>query len=97
MPGKPHSRVILVSTWSSGSYFTLKMFASHPGAYLHPEPLKFLGIKRINSNFDEGAQETPNFVANILKCNTSAINHGRFFFTAGRVKSNLSGSECTVY
>ena len=74
MPGKPHARLVLVSTWNSGSYFTLKLLATHPGAYLHPEPIKFLGIKRINSNSDEErAHEVPNFVANIIKCNTSAF------------------------
>ena len=33
-----------------------------------------LGIKRINSNSDEErGHEVPNFVANIIKCNTSAF------------------------
>ena len=74
MPGKPHVKLILLSTWNSGSNFTLEMLATHPGVYVHPEPLKFLGIKQINSNFDEEEDhEVPNFLANILNCNTSAF------------------------
>ena len=33
-PGKIHVRLVLVSTWRSGSSFASELLVSHPGAYL---------------------------------------------------------------
>jgi hypothetical protein len=37
-------RLVIVSTWRSGSSFTSEMLASHPGAYLQAEPLHILDL-----------------------------------------------------
>ena len=72
-PGKMHVRLLLVSTWRSGSSFASELLVSHPGAYLQAEPLHILGIRRIYSETDVNKTDAYEILSNILKCNNSAF------------------------
>ncbi|ROT65937.1 Carbohydrate sulfotransferase 5 [Penaeus vannamei] len=47
-PGTPHVRVIVTSTWRSGSTFLAEILASHPGVYYHYEPLMPYGLQQLH-------------------------------------------------
>ena len=42
-PGSPPLKVLIVSTWRSGSKFLGSLLASHPGTFYSMEPLRFEG------------------------------------------------------
>jgi len=73
LPGTVASRLVLVSSWRSGSSFLSELLASHPGSLLQTEPLTTLGIKRIFNVYDQDAYAAYDIVSNILKCNNSAL------------------------
>lgn len=66
-----HVRLVLVSTWRSGSSFATELLVSHPGAYYQAEPLHILGIRRVFSDQDVNKTDAYEIVRNILDCNNA--------------------------
>ena len=79
VPGVVSSRLILVSSWRSGSSFLSELLASHPASLLQTEPLTTLGIKRIFNTYDQDASAAYDIVSNVVKCNSSGLK-GKIFF-----------------
>ena len=73
VPGVVSSRLILVSSWRSGSSFLSELLASHPASLLQTEPLTTLGIKRIFNIYDNDATAAYEIVSNVVKCNSSGL------------------------
>ena len=40
-------KVLILSTWKSGSSVVADLLASHPGAFLHFEPFSYFGVRRM--------------------------------------------------
>lgn len=51
-PGEVPLRVLLVTTWRSGSTFLGQVLASHPAVFNHYEPFSPLGIRQVRSGRD---------------------------------------------
>lgn len=51
-PGEVPLRVLLVTTWRSGSTFLGQVLASHPAVFHHYEPFSTLGVRQIRSGRD---------------------------------------------
>ena len=71
--GEASSKLILVSSWRSGSSFLSELLASHPASLLQTEPLTTLGIKRIFNIYDNDATAAYEIVSNVVKCNSSGL------------------------
>lgn len=65
-PGTPHVRVIVTSTWRSGSTFLAEILASHPGVYYHYEPLMPYGLQQLHPGPMQ--DEVQGLLQTILKC-----------------------------
>jgi hypothetical protein len=73
MPGTITRRLVVVSSWESGSCFTSELLVSHPGAYYQPDPLKQFGGIRIRDPTEEKADIVYKVVSGLLNCNNSAL------------------------
>ncbi|XP_042865600.1 carbohydrate sulfotransferase 1-like [Penaeus japonicus] len=65
-PGTPNVRVIVTSTWRSGSTFLGEILASHPGVYYHYEPLMPYGLQQLRPGPMQ--DEVQGLLQEILKC-----------------------------
>ncbi|KAK8743580.1 hypothetical protein OTU49_001139 [Cherax quadricarinatus] len=51
-PGETPLRVLLVTTWRSGSTFLGQVLANHPGVFHHYEPFSSRGVRQVRSGRD---------------------------------------------
>jgi hypothetical protein len=93
MPGTITRRLVVVSSWESGSCFTSELLVSHPGAYYQPEPLKQFGGIRIRDPTEEKADIVYKVVSGLLNCNNSALK-GTFQLLRVRFCLHLSCCGC---
>ncbi|XP_064098541.1 carbohydrate sulfotransferase 3-like isoform X1 [Macrobrachium nipponense] len=71
-PGDIPLRVLLVTTWRSGSTFLGQVLANHPAVYHHYEPLSPKGIRQIRSGRD--AVQAQQLLHRLLDCRYSGLD-----------------------
>lgn len=59
-------RILLVSTWRSGSTFLGQVLQQHPGVFQHFEPFSYAGVKQIRSGSE--AFQSQQFLHRLLEC-----------------------------
>uniref|UniRef100_A0A2P2I056 Carbohydrate sulfotransferase 4-like n=2 Tax=Hirondellea gigas TaxID=1518452 RepID=A0A2P2I056_9CRUS len=59
-------RILLVSTWRSGSTFLGQVLQQHPGVFQHYEPFSYFGIRQIRSGSD--AFQSQQLLHRLLEC-----------------------------
>ncbi|XP_047473922.1 uncharacterized protein LOC125028568 isoform X1 [Penaeus chinensis] len=65
-PGEAPLRILLVTTWRSGSTFLGQVLAHHPAVFQHYEPLSPQGIKQVRSGRD--AIQAQQLLHRLLDC-----------------------------
>lgn len=65
-PGEPPLRVLLVTTWRSGSTFLGQVLANHPAVFHHFEPFSYLGVRQVRSGRD--AFQAQQLLHRLLDC-----------------------------
>lgn len=71
-PGEAPLRVLLVTTWRSGSTFLGQVLAHHPAVFHHYEPLSTRGIRQVRSGRD--AFQAQQLLHRLLDCRFSGLN-----------------------
>ncbi|CAL4063000.1 unnamed protein product [Meganyctiphanes norvegica] len=71
-PGDAPLRVLLVTTWRSGSTFLGQVLAYHPAVFHHYEPLSYLGVKQVRSGRE--AFQSQQLLHRLLDCKYTGIN-----------------------
>jgi hypothetical protein len=66
-------RVLLVTTWSSGSTFTAGILHSYPLSYYSYEPLSFANWYSIYNNSQENVTYAINIIKGLSRCNYSLV------------------------
>lgn len=64
--GETPLRILLVSTWRSGSTFLGQVLQQHPGVYQHYEPFSYLGVRQIRSGSE--AFQSQQMLHRLLDC-----------------------------
>lgn len=64
--GETPLRILLVSTWRSGSTFLGQVLLQHPGVFQHYEPFSYLGVKQIRSGAE--AFQSQQLLHRLLDC-----------------------------
>lgn len=64
--GETPLRILLVSTWRSGSTFLGQVLQEHPGVFQHYEPFSYLGVRQIRSGTE--AFQSQQFLHRLLEC-----------------------------
>ena len=59
-------RILLVSTWRSGSTFLGQVLQQHPGVFQHYEPFSYMGVRQIRSGTD--AFQSQQLLHRLLEC-----------------------------
>ncbi len=59
-------RLMLVTSWRSGSTFLGQILADHPGVFNHYEPLMHFGLEQVRSG--EKAVEAVSHLRDLFKC-----------------------------
>ncbi|XP_068236864.1 uncharacterized protein [Palaemon carinicauda] len=72
VPGDLPLRVLLVTTWRSGSTFLGQVLANHPAVYHHYEPLSAKGIRQIR--FGRDAHQAQDLINRLLNCRYDGLN-----------------------
>ncbi|KAA0190189.1 hypothetical protein HAZT_HAZT002699 [Hyalella azteca] len=62
-------RILLVSTWRSGSTFLGQVLQQHPGVFQHYEPFSYAGVRQIRSGTE--AFQSQQFLHRLLECRFS--------------------------
>ena len=60
-------RLLIVTSWRSGSTFLGQMLSEHPGVYNHYEPLMHLGVQQIRPG-DPRVQSVVQHLQDLLNC-----------------------------
>ncbi|KAG7166012.1 Carbohydrate sulfotransferase 1-like 1, partial [Homarus americanus] len=63
----PPARVIVSSTWRSGSTLLAEIIAAHPGAFYHYEPLMTYGLNQLEANHKD-KEEVVGVLQGLLQC-----------------------------
>lgn len=71
-PGDAPLRVLLVTTWRSGSTFLGQVLADHPAVFHHYEPLSYLGVKQVRSGKE--AFQSQQLLHRLLDCQYTGID-----------------------
>ncbi|KAL7630259.1 UNVERIFIED_CONTAM: hypothetical protein RMT77_019597, partial [Armadillidium vulgare] len=76
----PNLKVVIASTWRSGSTLLGEIISSYPGAFYHYEPLIFLGMKQFDKQ-DSQNDKVSKLLENLLYCNyTNAKDYLEFAY-----------------
>ena len=67
-------RIIIITSWRSGSTLMGELLNSMPGSFYSYEPLTLFGINRIY-NDSQLVPKAVNVIKNILKCNYSMVHY----------------------
>ncbi len=86
--GDIYRRILIVSSWRSGSSFTGRLFGYHPLAYYQEEPLRIYGIRRFSkpSNESESSQNALQLVKSLLTCDIKLYHNCKELF---KVSANI--------
>jgi len=71
--GKQFLKVVVVSTWKSGSTLITDIVASHPSSFLMYEPLSHYGIERTMGPINPNNTQQIKMVEDILNCKFQAF------------------------
>ncbi|KAG0728670.1 Carbohydrate sulfotransferase 1 [Chionoecetes opilio] len=75
-PSTPPVRVLVSSTWRSGSTLLGEVLAAHPGAYYHYEPLLQYGLQQLGPSTTQGVQgEVEALLSGLLHCDYHNAHH----------------------
>ncbi|XP_042213048.1 carbohydrate sulfotransferase 1-like isoform X2 [Homarus americanus] len=80
-------KVVIATTWRSGSTFLEELLASYPAVYNHYEPLMQFGLRRIREGLP-GAAEAQETVHDLLSCKYEG--HEDYILTAQKLKEMIS-------
>ncbi|XP_045625224.1 carbohydrate sulfotransferase 1 [Procambarus clarkii] len=79
-------KVVIATTWRSGSTFLEELLASHSAVYNHYEPLLQFGLRQIRDGQD--AVEAQKIIHDLLSCRYSG--HEEYMKTAQNIKEMIS-------
>ncbi|KAK8753780.1 hypothetical protein OTU49_001563 [Cherax quadricarinatus] len=81
VPPTPPVRLVVSSTWRSGSTLLAEVLAAHPGVYYHYEPLMSYGLQQLSSTHTSKG-EILQVLQGLLQCDySSAEEYLEFAFT----------------
>ncbi|KAK4318883.1 hypothetical protein Pmani_010147 [Petrolisthes manimaculis] len=82
-------KVIIATTWRSGSTFLEELLSSHPATYNHYEPLLYHGIRQVREEDD--ATQALQLINDLLSCRYAG--HDKYIQKAKEVKELFSRNK----
>ncbi|KAL7644158.1 UNVERIFIED_CONTAM: hypothetical protein RMT77_004982 [Armadillidium vulgare] len=92
-------KIIIISTWRSGTSFLNDILSSHDGVFSHYEPLHHFGIKRFRDKYDPESVEAQKFIKGVLNCEYvdktyfSNLQANKFIVRNNKIFWNLCQNE----
>ena len=59
-------KVLILSTWKSGSSVVADLLASHPAAFVHLEPFSYIGVRRMRK--PEQLEKAAAIISELFNC-----------------------------
>jgi hypothetical protein len=83
-------KIIIASTWRSGSTFLGQVLASYPGVFYHYEPLSHVGVKRVRDREDPSVE----LIDQLFKCD---FNHKKYMNYTRQYPEDMLGHNYHVW